>query len=666
MRRGLMIGILMAAAVYWGMLLLQAEDSVFSRAPLLDELYYLDRAAEVSAGAYPDSEPFFMSPLYPLLVAVTGSGSGLTETGLLPRGGLLGIRLLQVACWFGVVILLRRIAGRTFAATLPRGPTRELVVWFPAFLFALYRPAAVFSLSVLLELPLLLLLTWAMDLITPDPRNPDRPRPWRWPALGAAIGLAALLRGTALLILPVGVWVLWRGTANNRGRARDLIGLILPILVLLAPASIYNSVQAGRPAGPTLNAGLNLYIGNGEQANGFYVNLLSGDWRTDPAGTAHLAAKTGRSAVSVPEADVLWFRATVEAVRQNPARTVKLFLKKVWLHFQGWEIDQLVPLSGWTEEAPLLRALMVPWRLLVVLGLAGIGLLVGRDALVNRGLSVAVRLWGGMLLLLVLGQSLFFVVSRYRLAMVPALCLLAGAALTTSLVRKDGFGRGRAGMLVAGILGMILSQPWGLGSVQENWAGQARANQAHRWAMLADVEDSGMALARAEDLYRKALDSSSTNAEWWFALALVQISRGEASEAETTLAEGDRAFPGNLKIQRTWLGLLLEQNRGDEAVARAEILLRDYPQDAETLHNYAILLARSGRAAEAGQAAGRLIASHPQDPRGYMDLGILLARSGREEEARRIFEQGLTVLPGHPDLERNLSLLPKKEIHHSK
>ena len=45
-RRGLTLIVFLAAVVYWGMLLLQAEGSVFSRAPLLDELYYLDRAAD--------------------------------------------------------------------------------------------------------------------------------------------------------------------------------------------------------------------------------------------------------------------------------------------------------------------------------------------------------------------------------------------------------------------------------------------------------------------------------------------------------------------------------------------------------------------------------------------------------------------------------------------
>ena len=663
MRRGVTIGIFLAAAVFWGFLLLQADDSVFSRAPLLDELYYLDRAAEISGGPAEDSGPYFMSPLYPLLVAATGSGDGLSEPGVLPPGSLRGIRLLQIACWFGIAILLRRIAGRTFAATLPPVRAREFVAWFPAILFFLYRPAAVFSLTVLLELPLLLLLTSALDLMTPDVLDPDRPRRWRGQRLGSAIGLAVLLRGTALLVLPIAVWVLWTRTPRGGRRIVDLAGLFLALLIVLAPPVIINSMQAGRLVGPTLNAGLNLYIGNGSQANGFYVNHLPGDWRQDPAGTAYLAATTGRTDVSIPEADVLWMQAAADAIGDQPIRTLQLYAKKIWLHFQGWEIDQLVPLDAWKREAPLLGALILPWRWLVVLGLAGVGLLFGGAGRQTEVQLPAMRLWLAMIVVLVMGQSLFFVVSRYRLVMVPELCLLAGAGSAAWLAKPIGFSRPRITLAVAGLLALVLSHPWGLEPAQKMWAVQAKVNEAHRWALLG-AEDT-VAYEHAEDLYREALTSPSTIAEWWLALALVQIERGDQAGAERTLTEGDRCFPGNLDIQRTLLGILLEQDRRQEAVARAEILLSDHPRDAETLHNYTILLAREGRRDEAVAVARQLMTSNPADARGYMDLGILLARAGDVDQARQVFEQGLEILPGHPDLEKNLSVLADRPFQPS-
>ena len=135
------------------------------------------------------------------------------------------------------------------------------------------------------------------------------------------------------------------------------------------------------------------------------------------------------------------------------------------------------------------------------------------------------------------------------------------------------------------------------------------------------------------------------------------MDRGNDPGAEATLDEGNDLYPGNLEIQQTLLGLLLEQNRVDEALARAEALLQDHPEDADTLHNYTILLARGGRNEAARESASLLMAAHPMDARGYVDLGILLARTGQREAARGIFERGLARIPGHPDLEKNLAVL---------
>lgn len=677
MRRGVGIVIsaviLLAAGLFWGMLLVQAESSVFSRAPLLDELYYLDRAAELTGdhadpatGPHSESRPYFMSPLYPLLVAATGAGRDVTESGVLPRGCLVGIRLLQIVCWFAVVLLLRRIAGRTYAQGLRPGAAREVLAWVPAILFAMYRPAAVFTLSVLVELPLLLLLTLSVDLITPGGY-----RRWRGPLLGTILGLAILLRGTALFLVPVAIGALATGPATGPAtaalRRRSVIGLLVALVLVLAPAAIHNSRLAGRLAGPTMNGGLNLYIGNGPQANGLYRNPVPGDWRKDPAGTAYLSQETGEP-VSVAEADLFWYDAAIESAKTNPLRFVRLYLKKIWLHFQGWEIDQLVPLAGWTGEAPLLRGLFVPWRVIVVLGLAGLGLLAagGRAVEESSGPETgpAARLWFWVLLSLLLGQSLFFVVSRYRLMLAPVLCLLAGAGLGAGWDRPampTHSGRARWFIVAAGILAVVVSQPWGLGGVRELWAAQAKANQAHRWALLADVDSSidarEAANERAEQLYLEAMTGPATQAEWWLALALVQGARGDAAGAEATLSEAADEHPGDLDVQRMLLSLLLKQGRTEDAVVRAETLLQDHPEDAETLHNYVILLARSGRMEEALQTASELIDSHPQEAQGYSDLGVLLARAGRHGEARDAFERGLAAVPGDPALEKNLEVL---------
>jgi len=201
-RRGVLVAVLPAVLLiaFWAVFLPQAERSVFGRVPLLDEAYYLDRAA-----AAPDaSEPHYMSPLYPRLIDLAGAATPAAEARALPPGRLRGLRALQVGCWLGIVALLRWHAGRRLAPLVAAGWRRTLVAWLPALLFALYKPAAVYAVSVLVDIPLAFLVTAFLVLATElalRGDEPQAPRAWRGltqaALLGLVIGLATLLRGSA-------------------------------------------------------------------------------------------------------------------------------------------------------------------------------------------------------------------------------------------------------------------------------------------------------------------------------------------------------------------------------------------------------------------------------------------------------------------------------------
>ncbi|MCB1182887.1 hypothetical protein KDM41_05595, partial [bacterium] len=95
-------------------LIAQAERSVFGRVPILDEVWYLDRAAELTGAAPRDpvAEPYFMSPLYPVLIAATGAGGGVPADRVFDGGALRGLRAFQWALWLGTAVLLAALAAR--------------------------------------------------------------------------------------------------------------------------------------------------------------------------------------------------------------------------------------------------------------------------------------------------------------------------------------------------------------------------------------------------------------------------------------------------------------------------------------------------------------------------------------------------------------------------
>ncbi len=644
-------GLLLAA--FWAVFLPQAERSVFGRVPILDEIYYLDRAA-----AKPDpAEPAYMSPLYPKLIALSGSTPADPTARVYAPAQLRGIRLLQFGCWLGIVALLRALAGRHLAPLAAVGWRRTVATWLPAALFALYRPAAVYAVTVLLDIPLAFLVTAFLALAT---WGGSAAPAWRFllraALLGVVAGLATMLRGTALALLPLGMaavaWPVRAGDDDARTPRPGLVHRLLPVAVVivgaalvLAPTVARNSRAAGRLVGPALNGGVNLYIGNGPEANGFYVAVVPGSWLLDPAGRAFLAERFDRPAVSLAQADSLWADAAVASIRQHPARAAGLWLRKVRLHLQGWEIDQLTTLDGWTRSAPALRALAAPYALITVLGLAGLAAAWRRPA---------TRWWALVLLALVAVQSVFFVVSRYRLALVPSLALLAGLAVTRLL--SDGPPRARQWRAWAPWLAaVLLVVPWGLGGVRRDWRAMAAANEALRWAEVGAAAHDDTALSRAEALYRQAVDGRAGGPAPWLGLAMVQRERGDATAAEKTLLAGCAAVSQNLDLHKQVIRLQLEQKRRDEAYPRVLQALQAHPRDADLLHLAAVLGEQAGRREQALAAARDLRRWHPENPQAYVDLGILLARSGDLPGAAETFNAGLRVAPGHPDLTANLA-----------
>lgn len=606
-------------AVFWSSVWRDLDRSVLTRVPVLDEAYYLREAAAIEGGRILPDTPFYMSPLYPYLVAATGSGR---EFG--PDGVRLGpppavVRGVQAVMWLVVAMLLWRIARR-FA------PPR--FAWAAPALWLLYAPAAIFVSTVLLEIPLSLTVVAALAVVTGGP-----PTTRRAVGAGALVGAAVLLRGSAgVLIVPVAL-----ALAGSRVRAlRRAVPALLAAALLVLPAIVFNSLKAGRLEGPSLNGGINLYIGNGPEAEGFYISYRGLDVRDDPTGRVFLAERLGVDVPDAAAADAAWARAARRAIIDDPARALGLWLRKLRLHVVAAEIPQISSLDAWRCAAPLLSCLPVSYGLLSAAGLLGL-LLVGlRDA--------RLRPWALAVLLLISAQSLFFVVSRYRLVLVPIWALLATVGVQVLWAMR---GRRLAAALGLGAACVLAVIPWGLGPSLTRLEAAGLVNEGVRWERLGE---DGEALSRFE----AALGVDAVLPASWRQTARIQSREGRADAAEATLRRGLLVADPVDGLRRDLITLLLEDGRGDETLDLLRAHVRAHPDDHDMMHNYAVALAGAGRADEAEIVAGQLVVSAPGDPRGYIDLGVILARQGRFEEARTVFRQGLGRLPDDPQLRANL------------
>jgi len=623
------------------------DRTPLSRVPVLDEAHYLREGAAIAAGRLVPERPAVMSPLYPYLVAATGGGRELDAYRVRTGPPPWGLRAVQFAMWLGTAWLLLREGRRL----LP-----PAVGWLPALLWLLYRPGAVLAGTALLEVPLTFLATLGLSLaVAPIGKGEAGRAAGRRAVLtGACLGLAGLLRGTALLLLVPAA--LAPGLAGGRGRRAAWLGAatVGAALLVSLPFAVLNSVGLGRPAGPSLNAGINLYIGNGGEASGLFQTFRGLDVADDPAGRRFLSGKLGRPLPDDGAADRAWAAEAWRAVQQRPWRAVGLWWRKLRLHLVAAEIPQISPDAAWTREAPVLRLLCVPYGLLAAGGLAGAALALRREP--------RLRPWALGLLLIVAAQSLFFVVSRYRLVLVPGLALLTGAAVA-ALVRA----RGRALAAAVGVTcaALLAVQPWGLSGPLARLAAAGDLNEAVRWSRLADSQEAvaepagaaGPERRRAEALFRAATARDPAHPEAWRGLANTLLHSGREAEALVCLREGAaRAAPAE-DVRRDFAALALRLDDAAGALPVLLHLLRDAPQDPDLLHQTVVALSRTGRAVEAEQHARRLTAAAPEDPRSWQDLGVVLARDRRFPEARAAFVEGLRRRSDHAGLRSQLARL---------
>jgi len=613
---------IVALVLFWQSVWRDLDRTVLTRVPILDEAYYLREAADISGGRILPDDPFIMSPLYPYLVAATGSGREIGPDQLRTGPPPIGMRVLQAVLWLGTAVLLWRVARRTVPARF---------AWLAPVLWLCYRPAAVFVTTALLEVPLTFLAVASLAVATGG--TPTRRRAL---VAGVLVALAALQRFHAVLLIVPVVLALTGGFIDHRPWRRA-IPAILAMVLLVLPVTLFNSARAGRLVGPSLNGGINLYIGNGPEAHGFYVTYLGFDPAHDPTGRAFLSDRLGVDVADAAAADRVWASRARAAIVDDPVRALGLWLKKVRLHIVAAEFSQISPLGSWAREAPALRLLAVPYGLLSAGGLFGLLLLGVRDK--------RLRPWVIALLLLIATQSVFFVVSRYRLVLVPLLALLATAGLA-ELARR----RGRSlvvavGLVVVCVLAVI---PWGLEPSLRRLEAAGLLNEGVRWEHLGGAED------RALSLYAEARELDPAHPEIYRAAARVHRGAGRDPEAEEVLRRGLNAAHPVLDVRRDLIDLLLSEDRAAAAVDYMSDHLGLHPADVDMLHNYAVALADVGRGDEAESVATDLVSIAPDDPRGYIDLGIIMTRQGRLVEARATFREGLAHCRGDARLMANL------------
>jgi tetratricopeptide (TPR) repeat protein len=341
--------------------LLEAQALPLFHVSISDARAYWDWSDRIVGGDWLGDSVFYQAPLYPYFLALVKLVVGPD----LWRVRLIQIGLGSLAC--GVLLL----AGERFVSR------RAGIA--AGLLLALYPPAI--FLDGLIQKATLSLL-WMALLLQALARAQQGAASGRLAVCGGLLGLLMLTREETLLLAPVlALWTLLGGRAAPLAqRARGLAAFLAGLALVLAPVVLRNAAIGGELVLTTAQAGPNFYIGNGPQAKGIYIPLLPG--RGDPAyeredAVALAEAARGRR-LTPQEVSGYWFETTFQHIQTHPAQWLRLLLRKLRLLLNWYEIPDAEDQYFYERESWVLRALGRLLHFGVLLPLAAAGALLER------------------------------------------------------------------------------------------------------------------------------------------------------------------------------------------------------------------------------------------------------------------------------------------------
>jgi tetratricopeptide (TPR) repeat protein len=583
--------------VHWA----AVRDEPFFAQLAMDSQEYDRWAREIAAGDWLGSEVFFQAPLYPYAVAVLYSAAGAR-----PDIVYLAQIALAVAGLWALFHAGRRLWGDSAGLAA-------------AALGALYGPFLFYDVQLLKESPavavacfLLAALAIACQAARQTAWSPGgRPGRW-WLVAGLLAGVLALLRENMLLVLPF-LLPLAAGPSPDRLR-----GLLRPVLsrgglfllgtaLALSPVALRNFVVGGDPLPTTFQGGVNFYIGNNPQADGTYRPIVPGKQipaleRREPVRLAE--QELGRE-LSAAEVSSFWLGKALAWAKAEPAAFAGLQLRKLAMFWSWYEQPDAVDFYWVRDElSPLLRFLP-GFGTIALLATAGLSILLRRRQLGPFAPA----------LLFALGWTLstvaFFVFSRYRLPVLPALLLLAAVPLAEAARAVEAFQQTRSpfarrqALVLALLVFLSLALPslarfeprrdlvhYNLGRLAEE-AGNPNEAARHYAAALAENPK--------DFLSNLNLGKLAARAGAW------PQARSHAARAAELEPRSDDAWSNLGSVH-------LAQGHHTEAAAAFERALALNPDNPAALHNRALLALAQGDRDLAGELNARVLELQPGNP----------------------------------------------------
>ncbi|MEP7248799.1 MAG: tetratricopeptide repeat protein [Spartobacteria bacterium] len=550
-----------------------------------DMHFYNEWALRILRGRWSEQTAFYGLPLYAYLLAGIYKLCGYNP--FVPG-------FLQAGLEGGTAVLIYQLGIRVFASE-ETGRRGQIIGLSAAFGWAFFQPAQAYSV-ILMPTVWLVIVFWFVvwDIVR---RRAAPPLPVCL-LLGVLIGFTAMGIATILFLFPLVVaafFLRWKAVLSSQWARLALFAV--GIFLGASPAALHNYFIARDPVFLSAHGGVNFWIGNNPQANGyprFPPGLRAGQkaMLKDSIDTAERAAghPLKRSEVSA-----YWSQKARAWIKQNPGAWLQLLGIKIGNFWNAFQYDDLSIIDTLRAEGVIFPG--IRFGIVAALALPGL-FLTWRKFPLSRWMAAAVLLH----LFSLMGV---FVTERYRLAAVPGLLLFAAAGLW-EFWHAGANAHYRRAVFYLGLLAL------------STWFVSLPQRAPSLWAL--ESYNSGLRalqsknLAAAEEKLDLAYAYVPKNAELNFALGNLRLAQGNkvaAKQFYLTVLQLDPRHQGSYNN----LGVLaFDENRWSLAADFFAKALEEDEHNAKTLYLLAKAHFRAGDLAAARGEIAQAIKLSPTQP----------------------------------------------------
>ncbi len=579
--------------------LYESSDNPTFDAPIVDAQGYDQLGRGLAEKHLMPKEFFWRGFFYPFFLAIVYAVSG---------SSILFAKIVQIVLGSFTCVLVYQIGRRAFSH--PAGV-------FAGVIAAFYGPLIFYDAELLATG---WAVFWSATLVLLFLKAESRKSRWFYFALGLCGGLSAVTRVTFLpFLLAGGIWlfvVLRRDNSQRRFIAGAALSVLTGLLAVTLPVAIQNYRVTGVFSIQPSNGSLNLYLGNNPDT---CATLTA---RPGPDYSAIMNLPKQQGIEDIRGQQKFFYDKVVSYALAQPLSFVKGLAYKALQFVNSREIPNTYKIYLYRQWSFILSLLL--WKIGpfgfpfgVVLPLAVIGLIFCR----NRQ-AVLILL---SLVIYSLSIILVHVNDRYRMPIVPAMCVLAGAGCLVIIraIRSKKYRH---------LVFIILSAAaiTALSTIGGPFCLEKLNYEAELYYGVANYCQMQGLNSNAITNYLKALQLNSDSSETHNNLAATFLGLGQTDKAVAHYKEAVRLRPGWAKGHEGLADALLAQEDIIGAYKEYELAVQLDPNLAEGQRKLGDILTRQGKTSEAVEHYRRAFQIKGDSPSLLNNLAWILATSANE------------------------------------